>query len=90
MMPPGFPEGCVASLAGSQRCHVLLVFPVGVGSGVDACNALLPVLYCVVLCALVALALLCVAIGDDSVGAGAGAAAGRKETGHRLRECLQL
>jgi hypothetical protein len=51
MITPGFPEGCVASLAGRQRCRVTVVsFPVGVSSGVDAGNAYFAA--CRVLCAL--------------------------------------
>jgi hypothetical protein len=39
MIAPGFPEGCVASLAGRQRCRVTVVsFPVGVDAG-NACLA---------------------------------------------------
>lgn len=80
MIAPGFPEGCVASPGGAKDA-VLLLFPVGVSSGVDAGNAY----YCCLslLCALrvrVSRAALCVATGDDSVGAGA--AGGRKGTGH--------
>ena len=51
MIAPGFPEGCVASLAGRQRCRVTVVsFPVGVSSGVDAGNAYFAA--CRMLCAL--------------------------------------
>ena len=81
MIAPGFPGGCVASLAGRQSCRVTVVsFPVGVSSGVDAGNAYSAAYH--VLCALgvrVYRTALCVATGDDSVGA----AAGRKETDHR-------